>query len=237
VTAVETAPAKGAREDLKGTAKTMIGGLLIALVLRVLLFQPYTIPSSSMEPGLRTGDYVIVSKYSYGWSRASLPFDPPLPGGRLLGRSPQRGDVIVFRLPRDPQQVYVKRLIGLPGDRVQVRGGQVHVNGAAIPQQPAGFTEDPEAPGRRVLQVLEPRADGKQYVTYDGGPGEGDDTGGARRSGNQALARALWKRMAPSAEPSSGSKARSGWGIRPSTLPRALTMPAMSRAEPLGLFT
>jgi signal peptidase I len=129
-----------------------------------------------MEPGLRTGDYVIVSKASYGWSRASFPFDPPLPGGRLLGRSPKRGDVIVFRLPRDPQQVYVKRLIGLPGDRVQVRRGQIYVNGAAISQQPAGFTDDPEAPGRRVLQVLEPRADGQRYVTYDGGPGEGDDT-------------------------------------------------------------
>jgi signal peptidase I len=177
VSAVETAPAKAAAEDLTETAKTLIGGLLIALLVRIFLFQPYTIPSSSMEPGLRTGDYVIVSKYSYGWSRASVPFDPPLPAGRLFGRSPQRGDVIVFRLPRDPQQAYVKRLIGLPGDRVQVRRGQVYVNGAAIPQQPTGFTEDPEATGQRVLQVLEPRADGKRYVTFDRGPDEdGDDT-------------------------------------------------------------
>jgi signal peptidase I len=157
--------------------KTVVGGLAIALVLRILVFQPYTIPSSSMEPGLRTGDYVVVSKYAYGWSRASIPFDPPLPGGRLFARPPQRGEVIVFRLPRDPSQVYIKRLIGLPGDRVQVRGGQVFVNGVPIPQQPAGFTEDPEAPGRRVLQLLEPRPDGRRYVTYDGGPDhEGDDT-------------------------------------------------------------
>jgi signal peptidase I len=174
-----TAAAEPARHEFLDTARTVGWGLFIALVLRIFVFQPYTIPSSSMEPGLRTGDYVIVSKFSYGWSRASVPFDPPfLPAGRLLERSPQRGDVIMFRLPRDPQEVYVKRLIGLPGDRVQVRAGQVFVNGKAIPQQPSSFTEDPEAAGRRVLQVAEPRADGRTYVTYEGPPGgEGDNTG------------------------------------------------------------
>lgn len=173
----ETAERPRPNEFLE-VVKTVGAALLIALALRVVVFQPYTIPSSSMEPGLRTGDYVIVSKFAYGWSRASLPFNPPLGSGRLFGQAPHRGDVIVFRLPRDPQQVYVKRLIGVPGDRVQVRGGQVIVNGAAIPQQPAGFIEDPEAPGRRVLQVKEPRPDGERYVTYDAGPDhEGDDTG------------------------------------------------------------
>ncbi|THD79352.1 MAG: signal peptidase I [Phenylobacterium sp.] len=163
--------------ELLEIARTVAGGLAIALALRIVVFQPYTIPSSSMEPGLRTGDYVIVSKASYGWSRASIPFNPPLPGGRLFARAPKRGEVIVFRLPRDPTQVYVKRLIGLPGDRVQVVHGQVVVNGQPIPQQPAGFTEDPEAPGRRVLQLLEPKPDGQRYVTYDAGPDhEGDDT-------------------------------------------------------------
>jgi signal peptidase I len=157
--------------------KTVGAALLIALALRIVFFQPYTIPSSSMEPGLRTGDYVIVSKYAYGWSGASIPFNPPLGSARLFARQPNRGDVIVFRLPRDPTQVYVKRLIGLPGDRIQVRGGQVFVDGVPIPQAPAGFTEDPEAPGRRVLQLVEHRPDGKPYVTYDAGPDhEGDDT-------------------------------------------------------------
>jgi signal peptidase I len=173
-----TDQAPSLRRELIDIARTIGAALAIAFVLRVIVFQPYTIPSSSMEPGLRTGDYVVVTKYSYGWSRASIPFDPPLPGGRLFGSAPQRGQVIVFRLPRDPKEVYVKRLIGLPGDRIQVRGGQVFVNRAPIPQQAAGFTEDPEAPGRRVLQLLEPRPDGRRYVTYDAGPDhEGDDTG------------------------------------------------------------
>lgn len=164
--------------ELLEIARTVVYALLIALVLRVIVFQPYTIPSSSMEPGLRTGDYILTSKYAYGWSRASIPFNPPLPGGRLFFRAPKRGDVIVFRLPRDPNQVWVKRLIGLPGDQVQVTGGQVRVNGVAIPQAPTTFTEDPEAPGRRVLQVLEPRPDGRRYVTFDEDRDhEGDTTG------------------------------------------------------------
>jgi signal peptidase I len=178
LSAANAAAANPAGHEFVDTVRTAGWGLLIALVLRIFIFQPYTIPSSSMEPGLRTGDYVIVSKFSYGWSRASVPFDPPLPAGRLLERSPHRGDVIVFRLPRDPQVVYVKRLIGLPGDRVQVSAGQVFVNGKAIPQHPLGFTEDPEAPGRRVLRVAEPRTDGRTYVTYVGPPGgEADNTG------------------------------------------------------------
>lgn len=173
----DTAPKPSFVHEAWEVAKTLIAAGLIALALRIVVFQPYTIPSSSMEPGLRTGDYVVVWKGSYGYSRASIPFNPPLPGGRILFRQPHRGDVIVFRLPRDPNQVYVKRLIGLPGDRVQVKAGQVFVNGAAIPQTPGRFVEDPEAPGRRVREVVEPRPDGKRYVTYDGGPDhEGDDT-------------------------------------------------------------
>src|SRR3546814_7552820 len=89
------------------------------MAIQTVAFQPYTIPSSSLEPGLVTGDYVVTSKYAYGWSRASLPFDPPLFSGRLFGRDPLRGDVVLFRLPRDRQPVWVKRLIGLPGDRVR----------------------------------------------------------------------------------------------------------------------
>jgi signal peptidase I len=156
--------------------------LAIMLVLRILVFQPYTIPSSSMEPGLVTGDYIVVSKWSYGWSRASLPYDLPLvprtASGRILGRDPQRGDVVVFRLPRSPvREVYIKRLIGLPGDRVQVVGGQVRVNGRPLPRQPVGLAEDHDAPGRIVPKMVETAQNGVSYLTFGGSAdGEGDNT-------------------------------------------------------------
>ncbi|CAN5159972.1 hypothetical protein BH10PSE2_BH10PSE2_14570 [soil metagenome] len=83
----------------------------LSLILRILLFQPFTIPSSSMEPGLVTGDYILVSKFAYGWSRASVPFDPPLFHGRIFGREPARGDVVVFRRPSDPTQTWIKSAV------------------------------------------------------------------------------------------------------------------------------
>ena len=171
-------PSGGALKELVETSKTISFALLIMLVVRVVVFQPFTIVSSSMEPGLVTGDYVVVSKWRYGWSRASFPFDPPLFRGRIWGRAPARGDVVLFRLPRDPGQVYIKRLIGLPGDRVQVVSGEVRVNGKAILSQAAGLVEDHDAPGRIVPRVIETRPDGRRYETYGGAAGhEGDDTG------------------------------------------------------------
>jgi len=140
------------------------------------VFQPFTIPSSSMEPGLVTGDYILVSKWAYGWSRASLPFNPPLPGGRWLGRDPHRGDVVVFRLPRDPKQVWIKRVIGLPGDRVQVRGGVVSVNGVALPQAAQGEGRDHDAPGR-IVSLAEEAQGHRRYPIYASAPGgPGADT-------------------------------------------------------------
>lgn len=153
-------------------------GLAIAVVLQTVLFQPFTIPSSSMEPGLVTGDYIVVSKFPYGWSRASLPFNPPVFGGRIFGRTAARGDVVVFRLPRDPQQTWIKRVIGLPGDRIQVRGGVVFVNGQALPAAPIGVTATHDDPSLLAAQVRETQPNGRSYVTYDGIAGsEGDDTG------------------------------------------------------------
>jgi len=167
--------------EIVDTMRTVLTGLLIAAAIQSVLFQPFTIPSSSMEPGLITGDYLVTSKYPYGWSRASLPFDPPIWSGRLFGRDPARGDVVIFRLPRDRQQIWVKRLIGLPGDRVRVQNGQVFVNGRGMAQAAEGRVRDHDDPSREVLQVRETLPGGRHYLTYDGGPGSpGDDTGDFR---------------------------------------------------------
>lgn len=176
--AAEAKPAPGVVAELLDTARTVGLGLAAAVVIQTVLFQPFTIPSSSMEPGLVTGDYVVVSKSAYGWSRASLPFNPPLPAGRLFGKQAERGDVVVFRRPIAPDQTWVKRVIGLPGDRVQVMGGTVFVNGQAVPRTPLNIVRDHDSPEREVLEVRETLPGGRNFVTYDGGSGlQGDDTG------------------------------------------------------------
>jgi signal peptidase I len=170
-------PASTALHEARETGLILIVGLVVATLFRIVLFQPFTIPSSSMEPGLITGDYIVVSKYAYGWSRASLPFNPPAPGGRLMSRQPKRGEVVVFRRPHDSSQTWIKRVIGLPGDTVQVRGGVVFVNDRAIDQTPLGMVADHDAPLRRVREVRETLADGRTFLTYDGGARQlGDDT-------------------------------------------------------------
>ncbi|WP_421932629.1 signal peptidase I [Phenylobacterium sp.] len=163
------------RDEWIEIVRTVAYALLIALVLRVGLFQPFTIPSASMEPALRQGDYVIVSKFDYGWSRYSIPFGPPLPAGRLFGKAPARGDVVVFKLPREPKIDYIKRVVGLPGDRIRISGGAVFVNGKALPRKPLAPGQD--TAGVPVARDLETQASGRAYVTYDQGPGhQGDDT-------------------------------------------------------------
>src|SRR6266849_2215467 len=105
------------------TARVIVHALIIAFVIRTFLFQPFNIPSGSMMATLLIGDYLFVSKYSYGYSHYSLPFSPPLFSGRILPSEPTRGDVVVFRLPKDDSTDYIKRVIGLPGDRIQMIDG------------------------------------------------------------------------------------------------------------------
>ncbi|MDB5429638.1 MAG: signal peptidase [Caulobacter sp.] len=162
--------------------KTVAYALLIALFLRILFFQPFTIPSESMAPNLLKGDYIIVTKFAYGWSRHSIPFSPPLFKGRIMGSTPKRGDIIVFKLPRDGHTDYIKRLVGLPGDRIQVTGGQVFVNGKAWDRK--AFPNDVEDTGNPYRKELKPvfrfeetNADGRKYMTNDYGPdGDLDNT-------------------------------------------------------------
>ena len=112
--------------------KTIIYALIIALIIRTFLFQPFYIPSSSMEPTLLVGDRLFVSKYSYGYSRHSLPFSPKLTDKRYLSKKPERGDVIVFKTPVDNRTDYIKRLIGLPGDSLQIIKGDIYLNSQKI---------------------------------------------------------------------------------------------------------
>lgn len=114
------------------TAKIVIQALAIAMVVRVFFYQPFNIPSGSMKSTLLIGDYLFVSKLSYGYSRFSFPFSPNLFSGRIFGAEPERGDVAVFRLPQDEEIDYIKRVVGLPGDTVQMIDGVLHINGEAV---------------------------------------------------------------------------------------------------------
>jgi signal peptidase I len=123
----------GFAETLRVIAQTLV----IVVVIRTLLFQSFNIPSGSMEATLLVGDYLFVSTYSYGYSHYSLPFSPPLFSGRVFGSEPKRGDVVVFRLPRDDSVDYIKRVIGLPGDRIQMIDGLLQINGVAVKRERA----------------------------------------------------------------------------------------------------
>jgi signal peptidase I len=157
----------GAVHEIVEIVKTVFYALLIAFVLRVVLFQPYTIPSASEEPNLYQGDYVIASKYSYGWSKHSIPLSPPLFSGRIFFHPPTRGDIIIFALPRDPKIDYIKRLVGLPGDRMQVRNGLLYINDQAVTRERLadGMGDlEGDGPPEPAERYLETNPEGRKYV-------------------------------------------------------------------------
>ncbi|MEE9140133.1 MAG: signal peptidase I [Alphaproteobacteria bacterium] len=117
---------------VRETIKTVFYAVVIALIVRTLAFEPFNIPSGSMKPTLLVGDYLFVSKYSYGYSRHSLPLSLPLIPGRVFFSEPERGDIAVFKWPKDNKTDYIKRIVGLPGDRLQVTGGVLHINGEPV---------------------------------------------------------------------------------------------------------
>jgi len=132
------------------TIKVIVQALAIALVIRTLLFQPFNIPSGSMIPTLLIGDYVFVSKYAYGYSKYSIPFGPDIFSGRILGSEPKRGEVLVFKLPRDNETDYIKRVIGLPGDRIQMIDGRLYINNVVVPREPIAKARTEGRDGREV---------------------------------------------------------------------------------------
>jgi signal peptidase I len=134
----KTASAKKASGGIFETVKTVVYAVLIALVVRTVAYEPFNIPSGSMVPTLLVGDYLFVSKFSYGYSRYSLPFGLPLFSGRIhlpFSHAPERGDVAVFKLPTDPSTDYIKRIVGLPGDHIQMRHGNLYINDQLVPRK------------------------------------------------------------------------------------------------------
>jgi len=134
----DTAPRAAKKSEQGGIGETIIvilQALAIALVVRTFLFQPFNIPSGSMIPTLEIGDYLFVSKYSYCYSRYSFPFGFPPFQGRIFGSDPKRGDVVVFKLPRDNETDYIKRVIGLPGDKIEMKQGRLYINDKQVPRE------------------------------------------------------------------------------------------------------
>jgi signal peptidase I len=130
------------------TVKTVVYAVLIALVVRTVAYEPFNIPSGSMIPTLLVGDYLFVSKFSYGYSRYSLPFGLPLFSGRLylpFSHPPERGDVAVFKEPSDPSTDFIKRIVGLPGDHMQMRHGELYINDQLVPRRPDPACRNPDA--------------------------------------------------------------------------------------------
>lgn len=143
---------KAARKGGWGeTVKTVVYAGLIALGIRTFAYEPFNIPSGSMEPTLLVGDYLFVSKFSYGYSHYSLPLSPPLFDGRIFPGQPKRGDVVVFRLPTDDSIDYIKRIVGLPGDRIQVIHGILHINGKPVKRRRVGEFVDHDRFGDTVV--------------------------------------------------------------------------------------
>lgn len=154
--------------------------VLIAFLVRIFLYQPFNIPSGSMQSTLLIGDYLFVSKVSYGYSRYTFPFGLNIFNGRIFASQPKRGDVIVFKTPRDNSQDYIKRLIGLPGDKVEVRGGILWLNDKQVPRRRVADFVQPLDDGRelRTARFEEELPNGPKYHVLDERPnGPGDNYG------------------------------------------------------------
>lgn len=158
------------------TIKTVVYAVLIALFIRTVAYEPFNIPSGSMIPTLLVGDYLFVSKFSYGYSHHSLPLSPRIFSGRVFDAAPERGDVVVFKLPRDNDTDYIKRVIGLPGDKIQMRLGRLYINGTLVKRHKIENYIDES--GRSTPQFVETLPNGRQHRILEmrGDDGDLDNT-------------------------------------------------------------
>ena len=165
----DKAPPMTAKEELGEFFKTALVAVFLALLIRTFLFEPFNIPSGSMKPTLLVGDYLFVSKPAYGYSRYSFPFGFAPIQGRVWDVMPQRGDVMVFKLPTNPRIDYIKRLVGLPGDTVQVREGRLYLNGEKVPREALGMKNVESDDGRTVptMEYLETLPGGATHSIYE----------------------------------------------------------------------
>jgi len=175
-TSVKASQAGGLWENVK----TIAYALALAMVIRFAIAQPFRIPSGSMQPTLLVGDYIVVTKWSYGYSRFSVtPLQTLIPiEGRLLATQPKRGDIIVFRPERQEDRDLIKRLVGLPGDRIQVRDGVLFINGEAVKREPLGIRNFKTQEGAilAIAAYRETLPNGVTYTTFDREPNGVFDT-------------------------------------------------------------
>ncbi len=162
-------PPLNAKEELGEFFKTAMIAIFLALVIRTFFFEPFNIPSGSMKPTLEIGDYLFVQKPAYGYSRYSFPFGLAPLEGRVWDKEPARGDVIVFKLPSNNRVDYIKRLIGLPGETIQVRQGQLYINGELIEREAVGLkkVDDPYRGDVVMHEYIQTLPNGTMFTIYE----------------------------------------------------------------------
>jgi signal peptidase I len=150
----QAAPAKPPAKEEENFFVFLLKLVVIVVIFRSFIFSPFNIPSESMLPRLLNGDYLLAAKWPYGFSKYSLPFSLPLIPGRILASQPERGDVAIFKAPPLNDTDYIKRVIGLPGDRIQMIGGQLHINGKPVPKVRIADFEVPVTPNTQCYMVM-----------------------------------------------------------------------------------
>jgi signal peptidase I len=169
MSAERKSPPKSARGKILGAIGQLAAIAVTVLLIKTVAAEAYYVPSGSMQPSLLIGDQLVVSKFAYGYSRYSLPLPlAPSSPTRLLGELPAYGDVVVFRLPRDPSQTYVKRVVGLPGDRIQMREGRLVVNGKVLPlrRDGVGKADDEDGAAEAAPRYIETMPNGRTHAIF-----------------------------------------------------------------------